>query len=86
VYECPQGFQWNEEKAAAIWRDHGVALSEAVRVFRDPLAVEHIDDCEDFGEERVKINAMCDGVVLNVTYTERDDDIQLISGTRGRTI
>jgi len=78
----PEGFQWDEEKAAANWRDHGVAFSEAVRVFRDPLAIEHIDDREDYGEERITIIAMCDGVLLYVTYTERDDDIRLISARR----
>lgn len=40
-----------------IWRDHGVAFPEAVKAFRDTLAVERIDDREDYGEEYYRENA-----------------------------
>jgi uncharacterized DUF497 family protein len=66
---APKAFSGNEDKAASNWRDHGVAFSEAVRV-RYPLAVEQIDDRE---EEGINIIALCDGALLHVTYTERDD-------------
>lgn len=76
----------DEEKAAANWQDHVSPLVKPFGGFETRWRSEHLDDREDYGQERIHIIAMCDGVVLNVTYTERDDDIRLISGTRGRTI
>jgi uncharacterized DUF497 family protein len=75
-------FDWDNTKAAANWRDHGVAFDQAVRAFRDPFAVETIDDREDYGEERINLLGMCDGVILHVTYTERGDRIRIISARR----
>jgi uncharacterized protein len=43
-------FEWDEDKSAANWRDHGVAFHEAIQVFRDTFAVERIDDREDYGK------------------------------------
>jgi len=40
-------FDWHDAKAASNWRDHGVAFSYAVKAFRDPFAVEWIDDREN---------------------------------------
>ena len=57
-------------------------FDQAVRAFRDPFAVETIDDREDYGEERINLLGMCDGVILHVTYTERGDRIRIISARR----
>lgn len=75
-------FEWDEEKAAANERVHGLAFHEAVAAFRDPFAVEHLDDREDYGEERVILVGMCAGVLVHVTYTERADRIRIISARR----
>jgi len=75
-------FEWDDTKAATNWRDHGVAFHQAVKVFRDSFAVEWIDDREDYGEERLNIMGFCEGVLLHVTYTERDDRLRLISVRR----
>ena len=75
-------FEWNDAKAAANWRDHGVAFHHAIKTFRDPFAVERIDDREDYGEERINLMGLCDGVILHVTYTERGHRIRLISARR----
>ena len=77
-----QGFQWNEEKADANWQDHVSPLVKPFGGFETRWRSEHLDDREDYGQERIHIIAMCDGVVLNVTYTEGDDDIRLISARR----
>jgi uncharacterized DUF497 family protein len=34
-------FEWDEAKAWANRRAHGVAFHEAVKAFRDPFAIEH---------------------------------------------
>ena len=75
-------FEWDDEKAALNWRRHGVAFSRAVLAFRDPFALEWIDDREDYGEERINLLGRCEGVLLHVTYTERSERIRLISARR----
>jgi uncharacterized DUF497 family protein len=75
-------FDWDSEKAAENWRRHGVTFEQAVRAFGDPLAVERIDDREDYDEERINLLGMCDGVILHVTYTERSERIRIISARR----
>jgi uncharacterized DUF497 family protein len=75
-------FEWDEDKATANWRDHGLAFQEAIQAFRDPLAVEHIDDRKDYGEERINLIGMCTGVLVHVTYTERNERIRIISARR----
>jgi uncharacterized DUF497 family protein len=44
-------FRWDAGKAAANLSQHGVAFDKAIKVFRDPFAIERIDDREDYGEE-----------------------------------
>ena len=75
-------FDWDEDKAARNLRDHGVAFPQAVKAMHDPFAIERIDDREDYGEERVNLIGVCEGVLLHVTYTERGDHIRLISARR----
>ena len=59
-----------------------MAFPLAVLVFRDPFALEWIDDREDYGEERINLLGRCEGVLLHVTYTERGERIRLISARR----
>jgi uncharacterized DUF497 family protein len=75
-------FDWDDKKAAANWHNHGVAFEQAVRAFCDPFAVERIDERKDYGEERINLFGMCDGVILHVTYTERGERIRIISARR----
>ncbi len=75
-------FEWDDIKAAINWGNHGVAFSHAVKAFRDLFAVEWIDDRKDYGEERINLLGMCNGVLIHVTYTERGDRIRLISARR----
>lgn len=75
-------FEWDDVKAEANWRAHGVAFHEAILAFRDLFAVERIDDRQDYGEERINLIGMAKGVILHVTYTERGERIRLISARR----
>jgi uncharacterized protein len=75
-------FRWRHAKATANWHDHGVSFHDAIKAFRDRLAVERIDDREDYGEERINLLGMCEGVILHVTYTERGEHIWIISARR----
>lgn len=75
-------FEWDAEKAAVNLRNHGVAFQEAVAVFRDPFAIEWIDDRESYGEERINLLGIHGGIVFHVTYAERGDRIRIISARR----
>jgi uncharacterized DUF497 family protein len=46
-------FEWHDAKAAANVRAHGVSFELAKTVFRDPFAIERLDDRADYGEERL---------------------------------
>src|SRR5262249_12732351 len=76
-------FEWHDDKAEVNWRNHGVSFELAKTVFRDPFAIERIDDREDYGEDRFVIIGRADGdVLLFVVYTEREERIRLISARR----
>ena len=76
-------FEWNDAKAEANWRAHGVSFELAKTVFNDPFAIERVDDREDYGEQRFVIIGMAEGhVLLFVAYTERKPRIRLISARR----
>jgi uncharacterized protein len=80
-------FEWDEAKAEANWNSHGVRFEMATAVFKDPFAVERIDDREDYGEVRLVILGMVEGqVLLFVAYTERGDRIRIISARRATQI
>ena len=76
-------FEWDDAKAEANWRDHGVSFELAKTVFGDPFAVEWVDEREDYGEKRFVIIGMAEGnVLLFVAYTEREQRLRLISARR----
>ena len=75
-------FTWDNDKAASNWRNHGVTFDQAAKAISDLFAIEWIDDREAYGEERVNLLGMCDGVILHVTYTERGDRLRIISARR----
>lgn len=76
-------FEWNETKARSNWRRHGVSFELATSVFKDPFAIERLDDRLDYGEPRFVVLGMAEGqVLLFVAYTEREDRIRIISARR----
>ena len=72
-------FVWDPDKAAKNLRDHEVSFETASRVFDDPLALDDIDDREDYGEERSNIIGMAGDQLLVVTYTLRGGKVRVIS-------
>ena len=48
-------------------------------VFKDPFAIEQLDDREDYGEDRFIIVGMVEGRLLFVAYTVRGESIRIIS-------
>lgn len=76
-------FEWDAVKAGTNLRTHGVSFELAKTVFKDPFAVERLDDRRDYGEERFVIIGMAEGqVLLFVAYAEREERIRIISARR----
>jgi uncharacterized protein len=75
-------FEWDDEKAAANLKKHGVGFERAALAFSDPLAVELPDVRENYGEERTLLIALQDMTLLAVVFTERGDRIRIISARR----
>jgi hypothetical protein len=59
-------FEWHDAKAEANLNAHGVSFELARTVFKDPLAIELLDDREDYGEDRFLITR-------RATQHEEDD-------------
>jgi uncharacterized DUF497 family protein len=78
-------FEWDDDKATANLQKHGVPFEEAIKAFRDPFAVERVDAREDYGEERINLVGMCEGILLHVSYTERNERIRIISAREAQT-
>lgn len=72
-------FQWDAAKAAENYAKHGVRFEAARDVFKDPFAIEQIDDRENYGEDRFTLIGMASGRLLAVVYTMRDEIIRIIS-------
>ena len=73
-------FEWNEIKAQANVRRHGVSFEEASTVFSDPLAILLPDPDHSQGEERFLVLGMSfRRRVLVVSHAERPPRTRLIS-------
>jgi len=78
-------FEWRHAKAKANLRAHGVSFELARTVFKDPFAIERLDDREDYGKDRFVLIGMAEGhELLFIAYTERERRIRIISA-RGVT-
>lgn len=73
-------FEWDEEKADANLRKHGVSFEEAITIFRDPLSLTIYDAAHSEFEDRyIDIGVSVSGLVLVVVYTEREAATRIIS-------
>ena len=80
VYTGNVTFEWDDHKADANERAHGVTFAEAVTVFDDDLAMVATDPDHSSGEFRLLIlGGSNQGRLLLVSYTERGANIRLIS-------
>jgi uncharacterized DUF497 family protein len=76
------GFEWDEDKAIANFRKHGVTFEEAAEAITDPASLAWIDERDDYDEERWMLLGMSQSRILFVAYTERGDDIRVISARK----
>jgi uncharacterized protein len=77
-------FEWDENKAAENLRKHEISFRQATVAFRDRLALEDLDESEDYGEDRFILIGMSAGQLLTVVFTLREsaDTVRIISARR----
>jgi uncharacterized protein len=76
-------FEWDDNKAAANLRRHGVSFDEAVEVFYDPHALEDYDAGHSDEEARFIILGLSSRRLLYVVYAERAADaVRIISARK----
>jgi uncharacterized DUF497 family protein len=76
-------FEWNDQKALANFKKHGVSFGEATEVFYDPNALEDYDAVHSDDEARFFIIGLSSRQMLYVIYAERTGDvIRIISARR----
>lgn len=76
-------FEWDEYKAQENLKKPRVSFDEAKTVFLDPFSVTIPDPDHSVDEERfIDIGTSVNGQLLIVVYTERGENIRLISSRK----
>jgi uncharacterized DUF497 family protein len=82
-------FEWDEKKAAANLRKHGLSFEEAASAFGDPLSLTIPDPEHSHGEQRYVLLGMTERRrLVVVAHTERAGVVRLIRAdgdARGET-
>ncbi len=74
------GCEWDDDKAEANERKHGVTFAEAGTAFHDPHAAIFADDTHSDDEEREILIGYSDrNRLLIVSFTERPPNVRIIS-------
>jgi uncharacterized DUF497 family protein len=76
-------FAWDAKKDRLNRAKHRVSFAEASRIFED-YTYEHVDDREDYGEERIFAMGLLRDRVIVVIYVERDDERRIISARKAK--
>jgi uncharacterized DUF497 family protein len=77
-------FEWDDDKAEANLKKHGVSFSDAVTVFEDSLAIVLPDPDHSHREHRlIIIGLTTKALLVVVVYTEKQDDLVRIISARG---
>ena len=76
-------FEWDPVKAKLNLKEHGVSFDEATTIFRDTLSITIADpDHSDYEDRFIDIGMSHRRQLLVVAYTERKDNIRIISARR----
>ena len=69
---------WDEAKRRANLLRHGLDFAGCEEVFDYPVVTRE-DDRLEYGEVRINLFGWLRGCVVQLTYTEREDEIHVIS-------
>lgn len=76
-------FEWDDRKAAANSKKHGVSFQEAASVFGDPMAITFPDPDHSKNEYRfITFGLSLSGQLLVVAHTGRGKKIRIISARK----
>lgn len=76
----PLRFEWDAKKARSNAKKHGITFDEASTVFGDALSLTISDPVHSEAEVRfVTMGSSHRGKLVVVVYTERGDNIRIIS-------
>lgn len=69
---------WDEPKRERNLAKHGFDFVGAETVFEHPV-VTWEDDRDAYGEQRLNLVGWLNGILIHMTYTEREDNMHVIS-------
>ena len=69
---------WDEPKRLLNLKDHEIDFVGCEAVFDGPVITQE-DDRLAYGEMRINLLGLLQAVVVHMTYTERGDDVHVIS-------
>jgi uncharacterized protein len=69
---------WDEPKRRRNIKDRGLDFVGCESVFDGPIITQE-DDRLAYGEQRINLIGLLAGQVVHMTYTERGDDLHVIS-------
>lgn len=69
---------WDEKKRQRNIRERGFDFADAEAIFEGPVMTEE-DRRVAYNELRINLIGILRGVVVFMTYTERDDNLHIIS-------
>jgi uncharacterized DUF497 family protein len=73
-------FEWDEAKAEANFRKHGVSFDEAATVFADTLSLTGYDPDHSVSEDRyITMGLSAGGRLLVVSHTDRGEATRIFS-------
>jgi uncharacterized protein len=76
-------FEWDDSKAEANERKHGVSFVEAMTVLADPLSLTGFDPDHSGDEDRyITMGLSAVGRLLLVSHTDRGDKVRIISARK----
>ena len=69
---------WDEAKRQPNLNEHGLDFAGCESIFDGPV-IANEDDRLAYGEQRINLIGVLAGLVVHMTYTERGDDLHVIS-------
>jgi uncharacterized protein len=76
------GFEWDEAKRQSNVRQRGIDFPDVIPCFSDPQRLVEEDARRDYGERRFHLLCPLRGRLYHVTFTERGQNIRIISARR----
>ena len=75
-------YEWDEAKRQCNVRRHGIDFLDVLPCVSDPQRLIQEDARKDYGERRFHLLGPLRGRLYHVTFTERGQDIRIISARR----